>query len=179
MKAFARFIAVLLGLVFIGGALFLLAVNFNLLPGLMIDLPAWVDETVLLAAGSVLLLLALILLALGLRSKRSKESNAVLKGSEFGEVLISINALENMVLRVVQKTQGIKDVSRQVSYTPEGLVVKVIIRVMPDITMPDLIKDLQSKIKEYLEDISGIIVQEVKVVVENIVLDQPSSAVKK
>ena len=179
MKAFARFIAVLLGLVFIGGALFLLAINFNLFPGLMIDLPAWVDETVLLAAGSVLLLLALILLALGLRSKRSKESSAVLKGSEFGEVLISINALENMVLRVVQKTQGIKDVSRQVSYTPEGLVVKVIIRVMPDITMPDLIKDLQSKIKEYLEDISGIIVQEVKVVVENIVLDQPSSAVKK
>jgi uncharacterized alkaline shock family protein YloU len=179
MRTVARVIAVFLGLLFIGGALFLLAINYNLFPGLGVIVPDWADEVVLLATGSVLLLLALILLALGLRKKGSRESNAVLKGSEYGEVLISINALENMVLRVVQQTQGIKDVSRQVNYTPEGLVVKVKIRVMPDLPMPDLIKDLQAKTKEYLEDISGIVVHEVKVVVENIIVDQPSSVTKK
>jgi hypothetical protein len=173
MKAVIRIILVFLGLVFIGSALFLAAVNYNLLPGLPVYLPAWATETIILATGSVLLLLALIFLALGLRSKK-KIGNAVLKGSEFGEVMISITAIENMVLRVVQQTQGIKDVNRNVRYTPDGLVVKMRIRVMPDVSLPGLINELQSKTKEYLEEITGIVVHEVKVMVENIITDQPA-----
>lgn len=171
MKTVARIILIFFGLLFIGGALLLLAIYFNLIPGLAIALPAWAAENVLLAIGSVLLLIALIFLSFGLRSSK-KIGNAVLKGSEYGEVLISITALENMVLRVVQQTQGIKDVSRQVSFTPDGLVVRVRIRVMPDVALPGLINDLQSKTKEYLEEITGIVVHEVKVMVENIIVDQ-------
>ncbi len=175
MKTVARIILVFLGLLFIGSALFLVVVNYNLLPGLSVALPVWAGETVLLAAGSALLLVALILLAFGLRSAK-KVGNAVLKGSEFGEVLISITAIENMVLRVVQQTQGIKDVSRQVGYTTDGLVVKIRIRVMPDVSLPGLINELQSKTKEYLEEITGIVVHEVKVMVENIIMDQSVSS---
>jgi uncharacterized alkaline shock family protein YloU len=75
----------------------------------------------------------------------------------------------------VQQTQGIKDVSRQVSFTPDGLVVRVKIRVMPDVPLPGLINELQSKTKEYLEEITGIVVHEVKVMVENIIVDQAVS----
>ena len=171
MKAAARAIMVFLGLLFIGGALFLLIVNYDVLPGLAVVLPAWAGETVLLATGSALLLIALILISLGLRSSK-KIRSAVLKGSEFGEILISITALENMVLRVIQQTQGIKDVSRQVTYTPDGLVVSILIKVMPDLSLPAIINDLQSKTKEYLEEITGIVVHEIKVRVENIILDQ-------
>lgn len=175
MKAVIRIILVFLGLVFIGSALFLVAVNYNLFPGLPVYLPVWATETIILVAGSVLLLLALIFLVFGLRSSK-KIGNAVLKGSEFGEVMISIAAIENMVLRVVQQTQGIKDVARHVQYTPDGLVVRIRIRVMPDISLPGLISDLQSKTKEYLEDITGIVVYEVKVMVENIITDQVAGA---
>jgi uncharacterized alkaline shock family protein YloU len=175
MKIVIRLILVFLGLLFIGAALFLAALNFNLLPGLHVPLPMWVDETVLLATGSVVLLLALIFLSLGMRSGKKKISNAVLKGSEYGEVLVSIPAIENMVLRVIQQTQGIKDVSRQVAYTPDGLVVKIRIKVMPDVTLPDLIGSLQSKTKEYLEEVTGITVSEVKVTVDNIIMDQAVS----
>ena len=171
MKAAVRAIQVFLGLLFVGGALFLLIVNYSVLPGLAVVLPAWVGETVLLATGSALLLIALILISLGLRSSK-KIRSAVLKGSEFGEILISITALENMVLRVIQQTQGIKDVSRQVTYTADGLVVSILIKVMPDLSLPAIINDLQSKTKEYLEEITGIVVHEIKVRVENIILDQ-------
>ena len=174
MKTVAKVILIFFGLLFIGGALLLMAIYLNLIPGLAIVLPAWAAGNVLLAIGSVLLLIALIFLSFGLRSSK-KIGNAVLKGSEYGEVLISITALENMVLRVVQQTQGIKDVSRQVSFTPDGLVVKVRIRVMPDVPLPGLINELQSKTKEYLEEITGIVVHEVKVMVENIIVDQAVS----
>jgi len=174
MKIFFKILLVFLGCLFIGAALFLAAINFNLLPGLTLPLPNWVDETVLLATASVLMLIALILLSFGLRSGK-RMSNAVLKGSEFGEVLISIPAIENMVLRIVQQTQGIKDVSRQVSHTADGLVVRIKIKVMPDVSLPGLISDLQSKTKEHLEKITGISVHEVKVMIENVVMDQAAS----
>jgi len=172
MKTVLKVILVFLGLLLIGAALFLAAINFNLLPGLAVPLPAWVDETVLLASGSVMLLLALLFLALGLRSGKKKIKNAVLKGSEYGSVMISIPAIENMVLRVVQQTQGIKDVSREVVYNADGLLVKIKVRAMPEVTLPDLISDLQAKTKEYLESTTGITVSEVAVTVDNIIMDQ-------
>ncbi len=175
MKTVARVFVVFIGLLLIGSALFLLAVNFNLVPGLGVSLPAWAGENIIFGAVAILLLIALILLVLGLRSPSKKESTAVLKGSEYGEILISIDALENMVLRVVQQIQGIKDVSRSVSYTADGLVVRIRIRVMPDVSLPGLSGELQSKTKEYLEEITGIVVHEVKVMVENIIVDQPRS----
>ncbi len=176
MKAVARIIAVFVALLFIGGALFLVAVNFDTIPGLagMFELPAWAGENVVLAVGSGLLLIALILLILGLRPAKEPR-NAVLKDSEYGEVSISITAVENMVLRVVQQIQGIKDVSRKVSVSPDGLIVKITISVMPDVSLPGVIDDLQAKTKEYLEEITGISVQEVKVLVANVNMDQPAS----
>ncbi len=176
MKTVARVILVFVGLLFVGGALLLAAINFNLAPG--IALPAWADESILLGGAAVLLLLALVFLAIGLRSPRKKEHNAILRGSEYGEVLISIEALENMVLRVVQKTQGVKDVSRKVAQTPDGLVVNIRVRVMPDVALPGLVHELQTKSKEYLEEISGMTVHEIKVVVENIIVDQAAPTKK-
>ena len=98
MNKAARIILVFLGLVFLGGALLLAAVNYNLLPGLTLNLPRWADQTVILATAAVLFLIAVIFISLGLRSGGKKPGNALLKGSEFGEVLISITAVENLSL---------------------------------------------------------------------------------
>lgn len=176
MNTFARIILVFLSLLLIGASLFLLAANYDLIPGIAMSswMPGWANETIVLAAVGVLLLLALILLILGLKPKK-KAANAVVKGSEFGEVMISITAVENMVLRVVQQTRGIKDISRKVVFTPDGLIVRIVINVMPDIALPELITELQSRTKEYLEEITGITVHEVKVLVENVNMDQAAS----
>ncbi len=176
MNTFARIILVFISLLLIGASLFLLAAHYDIVPGMALSswMPGWVTETILLAAVGALLLLALIFLILGLKPKK-KPGNAVVKGSEFGEVMISINAVENMVLRVVQRTNGIKDVSRKVNFTPDGLIVRIVINVMPDIALPELIKELQSGTKEYLEEITGVTVNEVKVLVENVNMDQAAS----
>lgn len=174
MKAIARVILVFLGLLFIGAAFFLMVVNYNLIPQLGLYLPAWVGDNMVLAVSAGLLLLALIFLALGLKKKK-KAPDAVLKGSEYGEVAISISAIENIVLRVVQQTKGIKDVGRKVSFTTDGLIIQIIIKVLPDVSMPSVTGELQSKTKEYVEEITGITVHEVRVNVENIVVDQAPS----
>ncbi len=174
MKMLARVIMVFVALILIGAALFLLAVKYNLVPGLALYLPGWAGEEVVLGFVAALVLIALILLILGFRKSKGP-GNAVLKGSEYGEVAISIPAIENIVLRVIQQIQGLKDVSRQVSFTQDGLIIAVKIRVLPDVAMPELTSELQSKIKEYVEEITGITVHEVKVMVENIVTEQTPS----
>lgn len=171
MRAVARVFIVFVALLLIGGALFLLAVNYNLVPGLAVYLPGWAGEEVVIGAVAALLLIALIFLVFGFRRDKGP-GNAVLKGSEYGEVAISITAIENMIFRVVQQTQGIKDVSRKVSFTQDGLNITVKITVEPDVSMPAVTNELQAKVKEYVEEITGITVHEVKVMVENIVTDQ-------
>lgn len=130
----------------------------------------------LLAAG--LLLLGVLFLLLGLRSPRAKTQESVLQVNELGEIRITIIAMENMVLRVVQQNQGVKDVSRRVTHTPQGLVVYIKIRVAPDLRVPDLAGELQARVKNYLEDITGFLVHEIKVTVENIIVDQVPLKVK-
>lgn len=176
MRALARILMVFIALVLIGGALFLAVINFNLIPGLddVIFIPAWAGENVMIVGIALFALFALILLALSFRPAR-KTADAVLKGSEYGEVIISIAAVENMVLRIVQQTNGIKDISRKAVFTDEGFIINIKIGVKPDVALPGLISDLQARTKEYVEEITGIKVREVKVNVENINPEQSAS----
>jgi hypothetical protein len=174
MSVAVRLLLVLLGLLMIAAGVLGLALGFDLVPepGLGTSFMALTGDPVAVAVGGGLLLIGLILLALGLRSTRKPVPETVLQTSEHGEVRIAIIAIENMVLRVVQQTQGIKDGGRRVYNSPEGLVVQIKIKVMPDLELPGLIAELQEKVKGYLEQVTGIVVQEVKVLVENIILDQ-------
>jgi len=66
MRTLARILMVFIALVLIGGALFLVVINFNLIPGLddAVILPAWAGENVIIVGIAILALIALILLAL-------------------------------------------------------------------------------------------------------------------
>ncbi|MEW5785645.1 MAG: alkaline shock response membrane anchor protein AmaP [Bacillota bacterium] len=172
MKGTARLILILIGLLLAAGGLYLLALGLELVAGYGTILTRALDKPVLMALGAGLLLVALIFLSLGMRSPRKIVPDTVLQTSEFGEIRIAVVAIENMVLRVVQQTQGLKDNGRKVAYTPDGLLIHVRVKVMPDLELPALIGELQAKVKNYVEDVTGIIVHEVKVLVENIILDQ-------
>lgn len=173
MSVGVRLFLVLLALLAAAAGVLGLALGFDLvqLPGLGTSLIS-LDGDPVAAMGGGLLLLALFLLILGLKSTRKPEPQSVLQTSLHGEIRIAIVAMENMVLRVVQQTEGIKDGGRRVYQSPEGLVIQLKIRVMPDLELPGLVSGLQEKLKEYLEQVTGLVVHEVKVLVENIILDQ-------
>ncbi len=181
MSSAARLFLVLLGLLLAAAGLLALALVFGLVqePGLRTSLFALAGDPVAAVVGGGLLLVAVILLSLGLRSTGKPVPDSVLQTSALGEIRITIVAMENMVLRVVQQIQGVKDGGRRVYPTPEGLVVQVKIKVMPDLELPGLVSELQEKVKGYLEQITGLVVHEVRVLVENIILDQvPSKKIR-
>ncbi|HHW74769.1 MAG TPA: Asp23/Gls24 family envelope stress response protein, partial [Firmicutes bacterium] len=67
---------------------------------------------------------------------------------------------------------------RRVLATPQGLTVTLGIRAAADENLPALTEELQKKIKEYLEGVTGIAVAEVRVKVEDIIIDQVPLKVK-
>ncbi len=178
MKAMTRLLLILLGLLMIGTGIFLLLATIMPLGGYGAQILKLYGRTVLLYAGGALVPAGLIPLLLGFSRPQRKKPETLLRVGEFGEVYITLSALENMVLRVVQRTRGVRDSSRSVIYTPQGLMVYLRVKVLPDQNLPDLTGELQSSVKTYLEESTGMFVSEVRVSVESIILDQAPVKVK-
>jgi hypothetical protein len=177
MKFVRRTLLTLAGLLITGTGIFLLLALYHPIGALGYKLMRSYDETVLLFAGGALALIGLIPLLLGILPPK-KQPETVLQYGDIGEVRITLNALENMVLRVVQRTKGVRGSSRRVLATPQGLTVTLGIRAAADENLPALTEELQKKIKEYLEGVTGIVVAEVRVKVEDIIIDQVPLKVK-
>jgi len=118
--------------------------------------------------GSLLLAVGIILLVLSAQGSKKKESGNIVNFTEIGEIRISFRAIENMVLTASRKIKGIREVNTRINFTEQGLIIYLRIRVIPDIPIPALVSELQQKIREYVQEISGASVAEVKVLVENI-----------
>ncbi len=174
MKNFlTRLVAILLGIVLLGTGIFIIAVSSDLLPLFWAKLKLGASQAypvIILTGGANIIVSLLLLLGIGARSSR-RQAETVLQYSELGEVRISIAAMENMVLRVTQRHEAVKESSRKVVNTPQGLVIYVKAKVLPDLNLPDLASELQKSISAYIEEITGIKVLEVKILMENIVQD--------
>ncbi len=171
-------ILVILGLLMMGTGIFLLLALVLPLGGYGARILHFGGQTALLYAGGALVVAGLIPLLLGSAPDRRKKPEALMQAGEFGDVHITLDALENMVLRVVQQMREVRDSNRRVEHTPQGLVVYLKVKVLPDQKLPGLTGELQANVKSYLEETTGINVSEVKVRVENIILDQVPVKVK-
>ena len=176
MKNFlTRSVAVLLGVALLAEGVFIIVLSPQLLPVLWtrFKLGAAGAYPLTVAMGGIDIAVSLfLLLAVGFRPSR-RPLETVIQYSELGEVRISIAAIENMVQRVTQRHEAVKESSRKVVNTAQGLVVYLKARVLPDLNLPDLASELQKSIKNYIEEVTGVTVAEVKVLVENIVPEIP------
>ena len=77
-----------------------------------------------------------------------------------------------MVLAASRKVNGIREVSTRIDASEQGLLIHLKIKAMTDIPIPDLAGELQNKVRDYVQEISGSNVSEIKVLVENIAQDK-------
>ncbi len=100
--------------------------------------------------------------------KREKRVRSVTKQMELGEVKISLEAITTMVNQVAEQTKGIRDVKTNIKADDDGVVIYFKGNVMPDVVIPEVSEELSQDIKAHIENISGILVKEVKILVENV-----------
>lgn len=114
----------------------------------------------------IFFILSLTFLLSGFKSNKDKK--AVSKHTNIGEIKISLNSIENIALNVLRRLGGIKDSKAHVIKQGDNVSIVTKVVVMPDISIPALSEDIQVKVKKSVEECAGIVVNDVKVVIENI-----------
>lgn len=147
----------------------LIIIPFNVIPGETIDLIKdqlygnWYYSLV-----GLLALIASIRLFISGVSTGGKGKKGIVRPAEFGDVKISMDTFQSLAVRAVKQIGGIKDVKISIGVANGELTVGARILVMPDINIPMVVREVQGKIKEYIESTTEVNVKDVKVAIENV-----------
>lgn len=119
-----------------------------------------------------------LLMLIGLRLfwvslTRRQSGKAVVHDYMLGQVRISLQAIENLVKKVVYQVHGVKDVKPRVVQTPGGMGLHIRAVVAPDISIPEVSREIQQRVQEYISQTTGITVNDIKIIVENISTTRP------
>jgi uncharacterized alkaline shock family protein YloU len=122
----------------------------------------------------VLLLLAAVVLIFSMRRGAGEET--LLQSGPLGEVRICFTTIENLVLKAAREIKGVRDIKTRVVVKPAGLVIFLRAVAFAGQNIPQLAAQLQTAVKEYVENIAGSQVAEVKVMIENVTAETVKGA---
>jgi len=100
--------------------------------------------------------------------KKSRDKRGVSKYTNIGEIQISLNSIENIALNTSRRLNGVKDAKAYIKKMDDGVSVKIKTIVLAENSIPDISAEIQIKVKNSIEATTGIKVNDVKVVVENV-----------
>lgn len=98
-------------------------------------------------------------------------SSTVVQETSLGQIRVTLEALESMVRRAVGPVKGIREITPHIVCDPTGVSIIVRAVVSHDTSVPDVTTEIQDKVKEYLQQVAGITVHAVKILVENVSSD--------
>ena len=107
--------------------------------------------------GLVLLLISLKLFFLNIKTNRNPGTS--LHNGELGEISITLKAIESLVQKVIGEIEDIKDAKVKIHKQNGGISIILKITISHDVIIPDMTKELQSNIKNYIENTAGISLQ--------------------
>ena len=128
------------------------------------------SENALILAGSGLLLLLISIKLLFAGKKKKSEirpASALMKQTEIGGTFISLEAIDSMVQKHCRSLQRVKDCHTTLHSSETGVTVGIRLNVLPDTDVVTLSSELQRSLKEYIESLTGIQVNEIGILVES------------
>lgn len=169
IRIWDRLLTALSGLLIVLAGVGLLVFGIGFFP-LKLDLTVLEGPFVLWQRG-VMLAVALLLIALGLHGigllfRRRKEKGFVIQQTEFGDMSISMNAMETMVRKCVDAHEELSAESTHIYHGRDGVMVDLKITLRSGVNIPLTVNALQKQIKQYITSCSGVDVQQVRVMVE-------------
>ena len=100
--------------------------------------------------------------------KSEKDKKAVSKYTNIGEIKISLHSIESIALNASRKLLGVKETKAYVTKLDDSVSISIKAIILTDVNIPVLSEDIQVKVKNSVEETTGIKVNDVKVVVDNI-----------
>lgn len=138
----------------------------------------YASTTVRMTYGAILLLfIAASLFFLIRRSGGNESDETINQKNELGETRVTLTAMENIAAKVLQRIAGVKDWKiRLRSSEVEGHQFFIKVMVDGERPIPQLTEQIQSEVKQKVEEISGIPIQQVSVLISDIGFVQPQKS---
>ncbi len=133
-------------------------------------------ETAVIAIVSSIVFIVLSLWFLTLSFRGTPKASGIHQFGEFGDIIITIDTLESIAIKAARKVKGVKDLKARVKQgeTEAGIRIGLRITVDGESSIPEIIELLQQNVKSHTEEITGVSVETVTVVVENTIQSTPS-----
>lgn len=149
--------------VVLSGWILAIATGWNLPYDILIQGLSWLKahswESLVLSIG----LLILGILPFLRPQKKIEESYRT--ASKWGEVRVTMEALGEIISRSAHEVTGVRHVKPVLRQREDGLEILLNCQLNPDVVIPEITNELQTRIKEDVERYTGIKVAEVKVLV--------------
>ena len=138
------------------------------------------NALILAGVGLLLLLISIKLLFAG-KSKANevRPASALMKQTEFGGTYISLEALDSMVQKHCRAISRVKDVHSTLHSSETGVTIGIRLGVLPDTDVATLSSELQKSLKESIESLSGIQVNEIGILIESAAAPVTTTAVSR
>lgn len=125
-------------------------------------------QVAVLVLTLVVFLISLRLFAVSV-SRGSAYAPSIDQRTDFGDIRISLETVENLALKAASRQRGVKDMRARIRIEEAGLDIAIRTVVDGETSIPVLTEDVQRTVKEHVEDITGIPVANVSVFVANVI----------
>ncbi|WP_454191905.1 alkaline shock response membrane anchor protein AmaP [Paenibacillus sp. Marseille-Q7038] len=123
---------------------------------------------IVISAAAVLFLLSMRFFYISVRRDQGSLPS-VDQRTEYGDVQISMETIENLCLKASSKFRSVRDVKSRIHVTEAGLEITIRAIVDGESSIPQLTTELQKAIHDYVQEITGIPVSHVSVYIANLV----------
>ncbi|MFC5651558.1 alkaline shock response membrane anchor protein AmaP [Paenibacillus solisilvae] len=139
----------------------------NLVHNLYNGREEWLQITVI-TVSVVLFLISLRFFYVSLRRSNSS-APSIDQRTEFGDIRISLETVENLALKAAARQRGVKDLKARIRISESGIDISLRAIADGESSIPTLTEDIQRAVKSHVEEITGIPVATVSVFVANII----------
>jgi len=157
-----------LALLFIAGLLIASAVGeVNPKPYVDLAMSTSQNRFILGIAGVIICLLSMIGMVKAIFGGSKKPVTVPIEGSSIGNIDITVPAIIVMVMIAVKTIKDVREVKPKVRKSSNGLVIELHMMINPEHIVPEMSINVQNAVKNHLEELGGLRVASVKVLVDD------------
>ncbi|PRX26910.1 cell envelope-related Asp23 family protein [Orenia metallireducens] len=119
-----------------------------------------------IVVGAVLFLISIRILQLFFRKKKVKQ--AIVARNEFGDVNISLDAINSLVHDIVKEESNAKDIQSKIKVKEDGVHVYLNFVVDSRTIIPELSERLQEILKARVSESTGVKISKVQILIKEI-----------
>lgn len=103
---------------------------------------------------------------------RDRREDPVVTETELGRVAISRRAVEKLVEMAAMRADGVREVAVDLHQDQQGLMVSLILKVEPEVRLPDVANAVQTGVESYLRETGGLEARKVNVEIRHVAGDE-------